>query len=246
MKLLQWNVNWKSDPGRLLGDLARFDADVMCLQEVTRDSEVNPGVDIPALIGALGYHMVYRPTIERTGDRHKIEGVSVFSKFPITGQAVHWINRGDSAGHNAENYDRALVLATIDTPAGPLCVGSTHLSMTKDFAMTSRRRAEIDRLAAILEATEGDLIVAGDFNAAPDSYALKALTRSLQHLDPDVSLPTFPTVPFRYHDSDFTAEPFSWRIDYILGSASLRLSGTSIPRTMTSDHLPILSTINQP
>jgi len=127
MKLLQWNVNWRSDPKRLCKDIARFDADIMCLQEVTRDSEINLNVDIPALICDLGYHMVYEPTIKRTGARHKIEGVGVFSKWEITQSAVHWVNRGNSARHNAENYDRALVVATVDTPIGPIHVSSTHL-----------------------------------------------------------------------------------------------------------------------
>jgi endonuclease/exonuclease/phosphatase family metal-dependent hydrolase len=243
MKLLQWNVNWKSNPKQLIEDLARFDADIMCLQEVTRDSEVNPGVDIPALICDLGYEMVYQPTIERSGDRHKIEGVGVFSKFKILDSQTHWINRGDSNGHNAENYDRALVMATVDTPDGPVTVGSTHLSMTKDFAMTEARRAEIDRLVSAVQTTQGNLVIAGDFNAAPDSYAVQSLSNLLEPLDPSMDMPSFPTIPFRYHDSDFTAAPLSWRIDYMFGSSSLQMIETQLPQTMTSDHLPILTTI---
>lgn len=243
MKILQWNVNWRSGPEQLLDDLERFDADIMCLQEVTKDSEINPNVDIPTLIQKLGYNVAYQPTIKRSGDKHKIEGIAVFSKYNILSSTAFWVNRGDSHGCDAENYDRALLVVKIDSPIGYISVGSTHLSMTKDFAMTEHRKKEADRLALFTDNVDAPFILAGDFNAAPTSYVLEKLERRLQHFDPPTDQSTFPTAPFRYHDSDFTAAPFTWRIDYILGSNTLQLVETTIPPTKTSDHLPILSTI---
>ncbi len=244
IKILQWNINWKMRPDLLLQSLKKFDAGVLCLQELTQDSEINPAYDLVAQIAGLGYEHRFVPTIDRDGPRHKIEGIGIFSRYPISDTRTVLINQGDASKHDAENYDRAYLEVTLKTPNGSLRVATTHLSYSPDFLITKQRHAETDRLLQAIGQAQDRYILTGDLNAPPDSYVVKTLSAKLVQADPPYGQPTFPTAPFRYHDTDFTAKRLTWRLDYIFRTTDVRVEKTEIIDSMVSDHLPILSTID--
>jgi endonuclease/exonuclease/phosphatase family metal-dependent hydrolase len=241
LTILNWNLYWKSSIEPTLAFIKTVNADILCLQEVTKDSEANPGIDIPELIAKLGYEYHYVPTIERRGDRHKIEGIGLFGKYAIKSVRRSFINKGDAAKHDASNYDRVYLEGVFETPGGSVTVGTTQLSYSPFFEMTEPRKAEGNRLIEAIGLPQKRFVFSGDLNAAPDSYIVQSLRKLLVKTDPIDEEPSFPTMPFQYHDTDHRADPFTWRLDYMLATEDMKVLDTAMPLSMASDHLPIVT-----
>ncbi len=79
LKILQWNVWYKEKADSVLNFIKENDPDILCLQELTQDSKVNPSRNIVAEICSLGYETYYKLTIDR--HREKM-GNGIFSKYP--------------------------------------------------------------------------------------------------------------------------------------------------------------------
>ncbi len=241
LKILNWNLYWKSPVGPTLEFIKSVNADILCLQEMTKDSEANPDINVPELVADLGYAYSFVPTIQRAGERHKIEGVGLFGRHGVKSFSHTLINRGDSDKHDASNYDRVYIEGTFVTPSGELTVGTTQLSYSPYFEMTEHRKAESDRLVEAIGNRTERFVLAGDFNADPDSYIIQSLRRSLMQADPVDSQPSFPTMPFQYHDTNHKADPFTWRLDYMFATRDMKVLETDLPLSKASDHLPIVT-----
>lgn len=244
LSVLCWNVSWKEPADSVVGALKKIDADVLILQEITKDSTANPDISIPDRIAAHGYDYTYKDFINRGGEKHKVEGLGIFSKFKIKDSRVTYINKGDDKALDSSNYDRIYLEADIDTPSGGLKIGNAQLSYSDYFEITKARKKESDALIEAVKDNNRRFIFAGDLNAVSDSAVVKKLLGLFKQADPPFSEPTFPTMQFDYHN--FSSEPYKYRIDYLLATEDMETVSSSILRPGVSDHLPILSMFKLP
>jgi endonuclease/exonuclease/phosphatase family metal-dependent hydrolase len=156
MKCVSYNIQYgvgldgHYDIGRIT-DAVRG-ADVIALQEVSRNNPRNQGRDMVKEIRAAlpAYFSVYGPNFEADVGSHMKDGQAVtvtfqfgnmvLSKTPIRLSRNLLLPRTRTYGHT--NYQRGAIEAVIDTPLGPIRFYSTHL----DHRSPDERLAQVNFL----------------------------------------------------------------------------------------------------
>jgi endonuclease/exonuclease/phosphatase family metal-dependent hydrolase len=199
VKLVSYNIQYgfgldgRYDLERIVRNLSG--ADIIALQEVTRGSPANDGVDMVAAIEDLlpDYFSAYGPAFDlhagtvvkngRTISRRHQFGNMVLSRWPILSTRTLLLPRTRTVGKL--NLQRGATEAVIETPDGALRVYSVHL----DHVSPDERIAQItyirDRVHGFV--AEGgtltggaeidlvdpplpeDYVMMGDFNMVPES-----------------------------------------------------------------------------
>jgi endonuclease/exonuclease/phosphatase family metal-dependent hydrolase len=158
MKCVSYNIQYgvgldgRYDIGRIT-DAVRG-ADVIALQEVSRNNPKNQGHDMVEEIRAAlpGYFSVYGPNFESDVGSHMKDGRAVtimfqfgnmvLSKSPIRLSRNLLMPRIRSFGHT--NFQRGALEALIDTPLGPVRFYSTHLDhRSPEDPLPARADAEL-------------------------------------------------------------------------------------------------------
>lgn len=225
LKILCYNLRF----GELatLEELADFikeqDPDLVALQEVDlythreRAPHQN-GKDFATELGFLtGMMPAYGKTIPYSGGYY---GIAVLSRYPMAKVERKYLPFTE---HGKEQ--RAVLIADIEYQEGKyITFASTHL----DYTNTTERQAQVKELNKLLKPGPYPVIVAGDFNATPDSEEIKNGMKDWSRLSgPD------PTIP--------TDKP-NKTIDYIFGypkSKWIVKNATTFSGVQLSDHLPI-------
>lgn len=199
MKFVSFNVQYGvgldgiCDLGRIAA--AVRGADVIGLQEVTRNLPANGGIDMPPMLADLlgDYFHAFGAGVDTDAGSTITDGKAVMrrlqfgnmilSRHPILATRNILLPRTRTYGEL--NIQRSALEALIETPTGPLRVYSVHL----DHRAPSERIAQIDflRQRAMLFGVEGgavtgsgglgftevphaeDYLLMGDFNTLPDS-----------------------------------------------------------------------------
>ena len=182
-------------------------ADVIALQEVTRNSPLNEGRDMVADIRALlpEYFAVYGPNFEAEMGSHVKDGKAVdvrlqfgnmvLSKSPILSSRNLLLPRMRS--YEKLNLQRGAIEALIDTPLGPVRFYSTHLDHRGADERLMQIRFLMDRLIGypveggsltgvsemgFREPPHPDaFVVMGDFNMLPGSPEYVCLAGQVDH-----------------------------------------------------------------
>lgn len=175
VRVLTWNVWWRFGPWEqrqpaIIATLRETGADIVCLQEVWATED---GSDQASnLADALGYCFARTPAPFWEGVSF---GNAILSRWPILSVETHLLPQtGNKVG------PRSAVVATIDAPHGPTVVICTHLDYRFDHS--ADRIAQVGMIAELVLTLRGNVessfpvIVAGDFNAVPDSDEVRALT----------------------------------------------------------------------
>lgn len=216
MKCVSYNIQYGIgldggyDIGRIVGSLAG--ADVIALQEVTRNNPQNQGRDMVAeLCAALpDYFSVFGPNFEADMGSHVKDGRAVdlrfqfgnmiLSKTPVLASRNFLLPRRRSISHL--NLQRGALEAMIDTELGPLRFYSTHLDHRSPDERLAQIRFLMERiygypleggvLSGVTELgfpepplPEG-FVLMGDFNMLPGSVEYCEVTG---HLDHEYGLP---------------------------------------------------------
>jgi endonuclease/exonuclease/phosphatase family metal-dependent hydrolase len=169
--------------------LARINADVVGLQEVTgADRSGNPS-NIESLATSLGYPHVFIPSGIALDTNSR---VILLSKFPFT--STHSI--GSPQG--AKDVVRAHAAALIDVPgteADPMII-TLHLKCCFDFDDFFRRAVEMERLKLFLDdqslTGSDNIIIMGDYNLLGSNSTYESLPSGLPStyvLGSDISFP---------------------------------------------------------
>ena len=171
LRVLHWNTHhggvgsdgvW--DPNRLVTWIAKFNPDIISLNEMERFTGWNHNTDEPATIAALlkaktGKTWYYK-FFTINGAASGI-GEMVLSHFPLDATGTRLL----SSGRSAVNLEVTVNGRTINFT-------STHL----DEASSSARRTEIGELLAWQAGLGGQRIIAGDFNSAYTSAEYAIMT----------------------------------------------------------------------
>jgi len=205
MELINWNIQWgrgadgKVDLARTVQVLrAMADADVLCLQEVTRGFDElagGPGQDQVAELAALlpDYRLLYAPGVDRFDDdgRPKQFGNLIATRLPVREvfrRTLPW-----PADPSVASMPRVALEATLIAGSQRLRVICTHL----EYYSAAQRLAQAEALRGwhqqacaharhpglaesrpgpfTPEARPSAAVLCGDFNCHPDDPALRHL-----------------------------------------------------------------------
>lgn len=205
------------DVRRISGVIIASGADVVAVQEVDSVTNRSGGRYILGdIAAATGMNPVFSTAIDFDGGCY---GIGLLSRErPLSARRVPL--------PGAEE-ERTLLLAEFEN----YVMGVTHLSLTD-----ADRLASVDILAREAAAFDKPLILAGDFNASPDSPAIEALSQTFTPLS-DAASPTFP------------ADNPTVTIDYIMykgDNPPAVLSSQVVNEPMASDHRPVVCLLRLP
>ncbi|SPR97272.1 endonuclease/exonuclease/phosphatase family protein [Cupriavidus taiwanensis] len=244
MELISWNIQWgRGADGRV--DLARqvetlramADADVLCLQEVTRgfgELRGEPGADQVSELTALlpGYHLLYAPAVDRRGRTGALRqfGNLIATRLPVREvfrHALPW-----PADPEVASMPRVALEATVEAGSARLRVICTHLEYYSATQRTAQAEALRDWHAEACaharrpgrseqwpgpftpEPRPVEAILCGDFNSKPDDVAYRRMLEPFDDGTPawrDAWLHAHPGLPHAptcaLHDKEQWPEP---------------------------------------
>lgn len=145
--------------------VARLDPDVIGFQEVLRGG----GVDTAADQVADGFHVEFAPATRFWLDDGLEFGNAVASRWPITDREIVLLPEVES------DEARVALSTTIDAPFGELSFTSTHLNWKLHHGMVRERQVVALCETVLRRRPRGGFppIIAGDFNAEPDSTEIR-------------------------------------------------------------------------
>jgi endonuclease/exonuclease/phosphatase family metal-dependent hydrolase len=207
-------------------------ADIVFLQEVDRGTERSGGEDQPAILHELtGHQVAFGRTLDYQGGEY---GIAVLSRWPITENAVRPLIIHPPQARAGGSYEpRGALIARTDGPHGTIRLLDTHLDASGDDRYRLQEVRQVRALADSIRAIGGDLVlVAGDFNAEPESDVIRTMLdegwRDAWAVCGGAAGYTYPS-----------AEPVK-RIDYLFLPPDRDCISAEVIPTATSDHRPIL------
>lgn len=258
LKVLTYNVrcfgykdHTPDAPNEIIRYIATSGADIVCLQEYLEGDAENilSAGKIARALSMYPYHY-YCPLVYY---RHYTTGLAIFSKYPIlssrrvrydstfNGSTIHELDvhgrRVTVINNHLESFkltqeDRSRYTDFIRNANTSTFDGVRDVFQTK-ISQAFRIRAEQASIVAeaIGEVRSGSLIVCGDFNDTPLSYAYRTICGSLgdayveSGLGPGIS---------------YNRSIFRFRIDHILHSRDMKAYQATVDRRVRlSDHYPL-------
>jgi endonuclease/exonuclease/phosphatase family metal-dependent hydrolase len=172
LRVLTWNLWWRFGPWEarrpaIAATIEALDPDVVALQEVWGEPG---GTNFAAdLADGLGYHHTYAARLQLDGVDF---GNAVLSRWSISSSEATALPAPPVA-----EEQRLVLRADVDGPRGPVQVFSTHLNW--QFDHSAIRQDQVRTIAGAVAAARPrtyPAVVAGDFNAVPDSDEIRMMT----------------------------------------------------------------------
>src|SRR3989338_863851 len=223
LKILSWNILYDGDFEKISKFLSEFNADIVGLGEVVPDDPTRDTIDF---MRKLGYQHILAPVLTIQKDGRTMSN-ALFSKYPIVKSKIHSLPDTKTDRRNA-------IQADIDVKGKIIYVFMTPLLHTHQKP-DPIQEAQIESLLKILPKEK--TIVMGDFNATPDSIAIKKMRENFS----DTELKPVPTLDpnlFDCPNCDVQTIPHT-RLDYIFTSQDIKTNSFEVHKSMGSDHLPI-------
>jgi endonuclease/exonuclease/phosphatase family metal-dependent hydrolase len=203
--------------------------DLVALQEVDSVTKRATLDEAKKLAKLTGMNYFYSKTIDYEGGKY---GDAILSRFPILDRKSYSLPMPDTTGEK-----RGVAIITIKLPSGTkINFASTHLDIK------SNRIAQIKVLNKLSQKSNFPLILAGDFNADPNSEGIQILQR-------EYVLLCNGNCPLTASISGSPKEPHR-TIDWIvLNPAAAKLFHTISYKAeegvYASDHLPLIANIEE-
>ncbi|MDI6704795.1 MAG: endonuclease/exonuclease/phosphatase family protein [Bacillota bacterium] len=149
-------------------------------------------------------------------------GNAILSKFPIISVSNLQLD--------SKEESRGVLSARIDVNGKEINFLVTHLSLNR-----STRNRQLQQIKSYLEILEGEVILVGDFNSAPDSGEIMYISRELKEVVGDLEKNELHT--FQRRDGTRV------QIDYIFVSPEIASREAFTIDSDASDHLPLVADI---
>jgi endonuclease/exonuclease/phosphatase family metal-dependent hydrolase len=182
------------------------DADVICLQEVSRfDTELDGGIgaDQVAVLSALfpDHVAIFGPALDRLNEgthQRRQFGNLILSRLPVI-QIFNHLLPQPAPAEPCKHMPRQALEVVIETKEGPLRITTTHL----EFHCAEQRLAQAGRIRDVQAEVLANLsyaltapasgpyaaidrparsIICGDFNSAPDDTIYQTLTAPITNM----------------------------------------------------------------
>ena len=237
LRIATWNIASNKNYDAIAARIAELNIDICALQEVSLDT----AVDLPAMFGrgpgnTSGYCWHFTPALapeELGSGKNEYYGLAIVSRIPPSRTAAFQLGPGHTGSvGDAENEPRILQVAALPLD-GPVLIGNTHLAATKDWSLSAVRRSQAGKIAGLLRplATQGPLILCGDFNAEPSSSDLAEIRQAL---------PYFYSSLERTYSQDHGRPP----IDFFCSSVPLEVNISVFSAGDLSDHNIVVATFD--
>ena len=264
LKVLSYNVmgfmreSKKESAHPLVEYIAKTDADIVCLQEYMiskTGKSLLTQKDVDKILNKYPYRSI--TGLEYSGKYHTY-GLACFSKYPITnthefrfkssynGAAVYTldvdgetylISNNHLESNKISSSDKQLYsdfLTRKDSPTALKVTSNIRKRMGRGYI---KRANQVQEISSYISQQQYDkLIICGDFNDMPISYAYKKMKGDLS--DAYSSTGFGPGITYHEH-------LFLFRIDYILHSKNLKAHKTTVDRVNFSDHYPVLTYLTE-
>jgi endonuclease/exonuclease/phosphatase family metal-dependent hydrolase len=215
-------VDGKIDLERIARLITDSNVDLVALQEVDRNTRRTGGRDMPRELAKLtGMRVTFGANIPLEGGEY---GNAILSRHPFDVVANHQLPK------IVPGEQRGMLEVIIHAPGGPFRFCATHLD---------HRRPEEDRLASVeyiakALADKTRVVLAGDFNARPDSETYRRLGVTFVDAWTQAGQGDGFTIP---------SESPRARIDYVWlrGFTATRVE---VLPSNASDHLPLIVDID--
>ncbi|WP_455673912.1 endonuclease/exonuclease/phosphatase family protein [Phocaeicola sp.] len=252
IKVLSYNTmafehgrpNQKDNPNPVLEYLKNSDADIICLQEYILSNSLKKK-DIDYALRAYPYKHYYKMSASN--------GLGCYSRFPIlSAQPIEYESRNNGSiaykmevngdtllvvnNHLESNKltekDKAVYREMMKDPDKHKVSAGSKLLIGKLAEASAIRAAQADTIARVIDDFKGDgVIVCGDFNDSPLSYAHRVIGEKLN----DAFVQSGNGFGISYNQNGFY-----FRIDHILLSKNLESYKCTVDNTIkSSDHYPI-------
>lgn len=229
VRLMTYNLNFGNpDHDATIDAIAAEDADIVLLQEVTRDWQH----ELAKRLARRYPHQAFRVHARAAG------GLAILSKHPIRSEEVWTPPRGGWFPASR---------AIVEGPFGALQLLNIHLrpcidggSWIRGYVTTPPiRRREIE---AYWRKIQGNLptIVAGDFNEDPDGRAIAYLAK---HGMTRVATEGPPTWHYRTWTGGKHVTVLALDIDHVMIDRHLTASDARVLDAGSSDHRPVVVTV---
>lgn len=257
IKVLTYNVmnfagkpHTESSPNRIIEYIAQSGADIVCLQEYTV-SRTDKGLTPKSVYKALDMYP-YRSVIELNRSRWGISGLAVFSKYPISnsrrikydskynGSSLHELDVNGKKVILINNHLESFKLTQKDKTQYSSLIKSFDSETLNEIRGTFQhklgpayllRANQADLIADEIENIEGEyILVCGDFNDTPVSYAHRVIQGDLK----DAFVSSGKGMGVTYNQNFFL-----FRIDNILHSQNMKSFNCTVDQVKYSDHYPM-------
>ncbi|ODB95161.1 hypothetical protein A3197_17525 [Candidatus Thiodiazotropha endoloripes] len=240
VKILQWNIWYLEDINKIIDVIRYLDPDICCLQELSGNTQVNPGIETDSIIKErFSYFSHVAKAQEWVGWHKDYQANGIFSKFPILGGNTIFLRHP----HVKETIDwsregRVYIDVDISIDGRILTVGTTHLSYTHKFMGGDERIEEEICLKSILRDKTNSYFFSGDLNSPENSEIVAHLRQQFRDCGPADNIKTWTTKPFDYQG--FKEDALNWRLDYAFVTNDINVLSSNVVQTDASDHLPII------
>jgi endonuclease/exonuclease/phosphatase family metal-dependent hydrolase len=237
--VLQWNVQSSEDIRHIREYLEKVQPDVACLQELTIGHRAQGYVHGPKFLAAqLGYRCAFVevPIAGLDGSAITLANAVLTIGTIQRSKTVLLSQQADERGFEFES--RGYVVARVRMDEAEFLTATTHLGYSRGFRMTERRLEEARNLMREVSKAKHGYVLAGDFNATPDSVIITELGLKLKSAGPKFSIPTWTTKRFSY--DGFHASTLNWRLDYVFVTRDIQVVSAEVLESPYSDHRPIL------
>ncbi len=175
--------------------------------------------------------------------------VAIYARLPFQSATSHV----DPCNHDIYNHTSMLTLRFSPEGTPGFTVVATQLDwpvqisplredgdlMTRIAMMTARQRQEFVRLGNEVDSLEGALLLVGDFNSTPWSYALRNFARDSGLIRQTRNLPTFPKL---WHiGREWRTTPAFLPLDHVMTRGNVLVTNLHTGADAGSDHLPVIA-----
>lgn len=143
---MTWNVLYKEKADNILSLVKEINPDILCCQEITTNSHINPGRNVSAEIAEfVDGDYKYLEVLSLLDNQPASMGNAIISKFPIAQSRSVLVQKG-GADINYSAQIRDYIEASIRVGEYLLTIGTTHLSYVDGFVESEARTKEADKL----------------------------------------------------------------------------------------------------
>ncbi|MEJ7625575.1 MAG: endonuclease/exonuclease/phosphatase family protein [Ferruginibacter sp.] len=240
---------------QMLDMINQHQPDIACFQEMVGSENITDAINyIPDFLNKLGfkyYHYTYNPKLDFDGKHHF--GIIIFSKYPI-------VNK-HNVSYAPNDYNSIFQFADIVKGGDTIRIFNTHMQSLKfsednlhyidDPSLKStddvrksknvlsrlktgfiKRHRQSDRLKISMNQSPYPVIVCGDFNDVPNSYAYNTIGKGMKN--------TFKEKGTGIGRTFYGISP-TLRIDHIFADPRFHVEQYLRIKKKLSDHFPIIA-----